>query len=122
MEDNKTVNFDDFKKEARKRKREEFVDKYVKAPIKTVGAWAAENPITALTAIGAAIPLCNKVIRYKQTKAEDKRRAVDFYDPRCGRHVIVRRPLRRTEQIEVDRRYNAGESYTHIFDDMRLLK
>lgn len=122
MNEDKTVNFDDFKKEAKKRKREEFIEKYVKRPVKIVGEFAAENPVAVLTAIGAAIPLCSKVIRYKQVKAEDRRRAVDFYDPRCGRHVIVRRPLRTSEAIEVDRRYNAGESYTHIFDDMRLLK
>lgn len=122
MDEQKTVDINDFKKEQAKRKLKDGFDKYIIRPAKALGNWAVENPALAIGAATAMIPLANKVIRFKQYQAEDRRRATDYYDPRNGRHVYVRRPLKRSEQIEVDRRYDAGESYTRIFDDMRLLK
>ena len=122
MDEQKTVDINDFKKEQAKRKLNDWLDKYIIRPAKALVNWAVENPALAIGAATAMIPLANKVIRFKQYQAEDRRRATDYYDPRNGRHVYVRRPLNRSEQIEVDRRYDAGESYTKIFDDMRLLK
>lgn len=123
MENNKTVNFDDFRKEAKKREREEKFDRYVKQPVKTVIYWAACNPIAAIGTFSAvAVPLATKAMRVHQEHIEDRRRLVDWYDTRRGKHVMIRRPLTRKEQIEVDRRYENKESYTSIFADMELLK
>lgn len=122
MEDNsKTVDIDDFKKEAQKRKWKEKLDK-VKQKANDLVKWGIEHPIESMAIIGAVTSLGNKAFKYRQTRAEDTRRLVDFYDTRLGRHVLSRRPLTRHEQIEVDRRFNDGESYTQILADLGLLK
>lgn len=119
----KYVNINDFKKEAKRRKREEVINKYVKAPAYVLLTWAANNPVEAVGACAALIPITSRYIRYRQIKAEDRRKATRFYDTRCGRNVRIKRPLTVKEQVEVDRRFKLNkESYTSIFYDMGILK
>ena len=116
------VDIKDFKKEANKRKVKDTFNKYVVDPAVKVYNWTINHPYEAVAIAATFVPIATKVIRLKQTSMEDRRRAIDFYDPRVGRHVFARRPLTKSEALEVDRRYASGESYTMIFDDMRLLK
>lgn len=119
----KYVNIDDFKKEAKRRKRKEAIEKYIKAPAYILLTWAANNPVEAVGACAALIPITSKCIKYKQMRAEDRRKAVRFYDNRSGKYVRIKRPLTVKEQVEVDRRFRLNqESYTSIFYDMGILR
>ena len=77
MDEQKTVDINDFKKEQAKRKLNDWLDKYIIRPAKALVNWAVENPALAIGAATAMIPLANKVIRFKQYQAEDRRRATD---------------------------------------------
>lgn len=120
-QENKTVDINDFKKEAKKREWKEKLEK-VKQKANDGVAWVFNHPVESAGIATAVSVVLKKTLSYKQTKAEDRRRDVDFYDTRRGRHAISRRPLTRKEQIEVDRRFEAGESYIQILSDMGLLK
>ena len=120
-----TVNFNDFKeqinKEQLKRKVKTFA-KEAKEKAGMVANYCVEHPVEALSIVSAASVGLNRFYKYKQTKAEDRRREVDFYDNRLGTHAIARRPLTMKEALEVERRYKNGESYKSILWDMRLMK
>ena len=120
-----TVNFKDFKKEINKenlkRKAKDIYDGAKKQAVKAAN-YCMEHPVEALSILTAVTACTNKLVRYKQTKAEDRRRQVDFYDNRLGTHAIARRPLSTKEALEVEKRYKNGESYKSILWDMRLLK
>lgn len=125
MENNKTVNFNDFRKEAKKREREEWINKYIKAPIYMITQAALENPVAALGTISAiAIPVIKHTGKVKAEKIETKRRLTEFWDPRVGKYARIKRPLTRQELVMVDRRYvnDKKETYTNIFNDMGILK
>ena len=89
---------------------------------KKAGRWIVENKelSLALAALGArtAISLSKSYRVHK----ESERRDCSFYDPRKGRYTMTKRKPTAREEAEIDRRYNAGESYSHILDDMRLAK
>ena len=82
--------------------------------------WALEHPSEALTAaaaIGGVLKVSSRTLR---VFAENRRRDLDFYDPRTGRHVWAKRKPTARESVEIDRRYRAGESYEQILWEMRL--
>ena len=91
-----------------------------KAGCKAAGKWVLEHPMEALALGGGAATLIKKGSNMYCAHAEDVRRRRDFYDTRTGRHSVLTRDLRRSEQVEVDRRFTAGETYVHIFDDMGI--
>lgn len=123
MEEKKTISIDDFKRESKKRERKERINN-IKAAVKDTIKWCFDHPVESVGIVTSVSLAVRRAIRYRQTKAEDRRRDIDFYDNRVGKHVKIRRKLNRREQIEVDRRYreNKDETYTNIFADMGLLK
>jgi len=84
--------------------------------------WIKEHPVEAAALGTAAVTVANKGAKIYGIHSEMKRRDTDFYDPRTGTHAFTRRRLKAREQAEIDRRYNQGESYVSIFNDMNLLK
>lgn len=90
--------------------------------IKTTANWCVENPLLAATILGSAASLGNKTYKAMKLHDENVRRRRTFYDPRKGRYSETRRDLRAYELDEIDARYDAGESYSHILMDMGLLK
>lgn len=84
--------------------------------------WAADNKEIVI-GVGTLI-LGGARLGYKQHKQnrEDRIRERRFYDPRKGRYSEARRNLSKKELGEIERRYDNGESYRSILDDMGLLK
>ena len=84
--------------------------------------WAADNKEVVI-GVGTLI-LGGARLGYKQHKQnrEDRIRERRFDDPRKGRYSEARRNLSRKELGEIERRYDNGESYRSILDDMGLLK
>lgn len=87
--------------------------------------WCKENPETALGALIFALPIIGKVLtsifRFLRTVFEDYADKTDFYDPRTGEHWYTRRPLTSREKLNLERRYNNGESKGKILHEMHLL-
>lgn len=86
--------------------------------------FALENPILSILIIGLATDATKSVAKMYVTHAEDVRRRRDFFDPRTGRHNLIKRDLDPDEQAYVDERYRNDSSvtYSQIFSDMDLLK
>ena len=93
-----------------------------KEKLRGLGRWIAEHPMETLAIAGGAAGVVKKTSNMYCAHREDVRRRRDFWDPRTGRHSIVKRDLKRWEEEEVDERYTNGESYVKIFRDMNLLK
>ena len=121
QQNEKVVFFKDFKKEAFKKKVKDTIDAG-KQKVTSGIQWCLEHPAEAagLAAIGA--PLIAKGVKYKTVKTEEKRRETEFYDPRTGMYAKARRPLTAREKLRAEERYKSGENWSHILDDMRLLK
>lgn len=116
-----TVDMRDFKIEALKRKVKE-AGKKLKKNVDDVVAWGAEHPGEALALATLVLGTAKKVSGSIQSVAENHRRELDLYDPRTGRHSMLRRPLTPKEKLIIDERYSRGESYVRILYDMGLLK
>lgn len=75
-------------------------------------------------AVGAksASRVIGSAIRKSAVKSEERDRKTRFYDHSLGCYWYTKRPLRQDEQLSVQRRKAAGESYGEIFKSMKLLK
>lgn len=60
--------------------------------------------------------------RTHAVKSDIRDRQTKFYDHKLGCYWHTKRPLRTDEQLSVQRRRAAGESYGDIFQSMKLLK
>lgn len=70
----------------------------------------------------AAVFMAGKHMSRNAHAAKEKgERESRFYDPRTGRYCYARRELTPAEQMNVERRYRLGESYTEILYSMKLL-
>ena len=126
MEEKKTVSFEDFKKDAKKK---ELKDRLIQLKDKAIEQGERivkgliEHPERAIALMSAAGLLAGKVNKIHQTNAEDRRRKRDFYDPRTGRWCTARRDLTPKEEAEIERRYKLNkESYREILYSMHILK
>lgn len=115
------VSFNEFKREAAKRKVKKAISDAGRT-VKNVGHWCVEHPTEAITIALAGGAVIRKGLSWHQTAMENYRRKVDYYDPRNGRHSIAKHSLSPRQQVEIQRRYNNGESYAEILYDMGLLK
>lgn len=122
MEQNEKVySFKNFKKDAFKKKLKDTYD-YVKQ--KTVDGihWCLDHPVEAIGLASIGALLVAKGVKYKTVKTEERRRETEFYDLRTGMYAKSKRPLTAREKLRAEERYKAGENWSHILDDMRLLK
>ncbi len=113
-----TVDIKDFKREARKRKLKEKWDKFV--------SWCEEHFLFFITILSAVLGFIVSLSKNhkSESKAEDetKKRERMIYDRRNGHYVEMKRPLKGSELMEIDYRYQNGESMAEIADDMGILK
>lgn len=122
----KIVTMKEFKKQAFFKKVKDTASKVgqkvVEAGSKGV-EYAIEHPgqtIAALSAFGVA---AGKVAKIQETRAEDRRRACDYYDPRTGKWSSAKKRPTPQQSAEIERRYRMNkESYREILYDMGLLK
>lgn len=100
----------------------ELAKRKIVAGCKAGAKWVSENKEAAMAAGAIGLKLALSLNKSYQAHKESERRDCSFYDPRKGRYTITKRKPTAREEAEIDRRYNAGESYAHILDDMRLAK
>lgn len=111
----------EFKKEAAKRKVKAVVDG-TKRKVDQAVAWGMEHPAEAVAVTGLAIRGIMKVSSVAQTVIEERRRNLEFWDPRTGRYSKIKRQLKPKERQIVIERYQNKEPYDKIFYDMKLLR
>lgn len=89
---------------------------------KEVGRWVSDHKAGVITAGIIIAPIVAKVavsaISYNKSKMEMTRRKCDKYDPRTGEHYFIKKPLSKSQQLELERRYRLGESKGEILRDM----
>lgn len=109
------------KKEERRRKRKESFDSVVK--------WLEEHWVLAaafLTALasvlGAVIKALAGIKRSENVKEEKRLKENFIYDRRRGHYIEVRRKPSANQWMEIDNRYDDGESMAEILDDLNLIK
>lgn len=85
-----------------------------------------ENKEMVAAVLIVLIPALSKTVsssaRAYAAHREDVRRKTDYFDPRTSEHWFTKRPLSASEKLELEKRYNEGESKGEILDSMRLLK
>lgn len=88
--------------------------------------WCGEHKEAVATALPIIIGVTSSVVKtITKKKSRDEIRELKdeyIYDRRAGHYIQVRRQPTNSEWIEIDRRYQAGENYSQILMDMRLLK
>ena len=67
------------------------------------------------------IKLLREALRYRRSENERKRDECDYYDPRTGEHWYTKSPLSSKQKLELERRYNNGESKGKILKSMHKL-
>lgn len=65
------------------------------------------------------LKLGDSALKNARQKREQRYDECDFYDPRTGEHWYTRSPLTNRQKLELERRYNAGESKGSILKSMR---
>lgn len=84
--------------------------------------WIMNNKEVVIPLATLGVAGMRTVGKIQRDAREDKLHERRFYDPRKGRYVESRRKLNTKEELELERRYNQGESYRSILYDMGLLK
>lgn len=120
-QEKKIYSFKDFKKDAFKKKVKDTYDAG-KAKVASGIQWCFDHPMEAIGLASITAPLIAKGVKYKTVKTEERRRETEFYDPRTGMYAKAKRPLTSREKVKAEERYRNGENWSHILDDMRLLK
>ena len=119
------VNFDEVKKEARKamfKKRLSSFYESAKIKVMAVVEWGREHPAEVAGIVTGASVLAKSVSKHSHEMQEQRHRDREFFDHRTGKWCETKRKLTAREQVEAEARHQAGETWTQIFADMRLLK
>lgn len=112
------VDIKDFKREQKKREIKEGF----KRGIAKTGMWISDNKEVLMFTVpiaAGAIVKTTKVIRNKQEMDARNRRE---WDPRTGQWWTLKRALNSYQKLELEERYNNGESKGAILSSMGLLK
>lgn len=75
----------------------------------------------AVVAIPAVCKTVSSIARASAEKAEDRRRKTDIYDRRTDTHWFAKKPLSTDQQLELERRYAAGESKGQVLKEWHLI-
>lgn len=111
----------DFKKEAMKRKLKAGVETAKTGIMKGV-KWVYEHPAEAAAGVTGLGLFVKSVTKTSANHAEQRRREREFFEHSSGKWCEIKRKLTPREQVETEARHKAGETWTQIFSDMRLLK
>lgn len=112
----------EIKKELRKR---EIKEKLSNAKDKAVDFWNSNREAICIGApllIGGIRTVSNTVRKHETIKADRDHRELDHYDPRTGEWSHARKRLTKSQRLELNRRYSAGESKIQILEDLGVLK
>ena len=77
---------------------------------------------SAVTVIGGGTRVLSKLIAAHTTEREIKFKERTIYDFSLRRYVTLKRPLKPSEALEIERRRENGEKLNSILNDMNLLK
>lgn len=75
----------------------------------------------AVVVVPAVCKTVSSIARASAEKAEDRRRQTDIYDRRTDTHWIVKKPLSTDQQLELERRYCAGESKGKVLKEWNAI-
>lgn len=117
----KKVELVDFKKEAMKRKLKTGVET-VKTGIMKGAKWVSDHPAEAAAGVTGLGLFVKQLTKTSANHAEQRRREREFFEHSSGKWCEIKRKLTPREQVEAEARHKAGETWTQIFSDMRLLK
>lgn len=112
------VDIKEFKREQKKREIKESI----KRGIAKTEMWISDNKevlMFTVPIVAGAIVKTTKVIRNKQEMDARNRRE---WDPRTGQWWTLKRTLNSYQKLELEERYNNGESKGAILSSMGLLK
>lgn len=87
-----------------------------------VMAWIAENKLLAFAIFSAVTKTVKYGVKAYSIKKEDEWRNRRFYDRRTDRWSYARKNITKRQEAIIERRYQDGETYRSILDDMGLLK
>lgn len=76
----------------------------------------------SVTLLGAVGRTAKRIDRNRKLQQEQDLKDLYVYDRSLGIYHELRRKLRPSEALEIDRRRSDGESMAHILASMRLLK
>lgn len=120
-ENNKTVDINEFKREAKIRKIKAKVEEIKNKAVDFVTDHPTESLALATTLIGSAVGLARRADRKKDLREQQRLKEEYIYDRSLGSYWKTRRKLTNAEKLEIDRRRRAGESLGEILRSMRLL-
>lgn len=86
-----------------------------------VGEHKAEIGFCIMFLGPGALKLADTAIRRKNTEKDKRNDDCDYYDPRTGEHWYTRKPLTTNQRLNLERRYNNGESKGEILRSMHML-
>lgn len=67
------------------------------------------------------LKLGDSVLKTRRQNKERRYDECDYYDPRTGEHWYTRSPLSNNQKLDLERRYNNGESKGSILRSMHKL-
>lgn len=68
-----------------------------------------------------ALKLGSEFLKNQRQKKESRYDECDIYDNRTGQHWYTKRPLTNRQKLNLETRYNAGESIGSILNSMNML-
>ena len=116
-----TVNFDDFKKEARIRELKAKAKAGWDKTKQLVTEHPAESLALATTLVGSVIGLARRADRKADLKKTEELKERYIYDRSIGGYWKTRRKLTTSDMLEIEREKKLGRSLGEILRDMRLL-
>lgn len=120
-ENNKTVDINEFKREAKIRKIKAKVEEIKNKAVDLITEHPTEALALATTLIGSAVGLARRADRKKDLREQQRLREEYIYDRSLGSYWKTRRKLSNSEKLEIERRRRQGESLGEILRSMRLL-
>lgn len=121
MDENKTVDINEFKREAKIRKIKAKFEEIKNKAVDFVTDHPTEALALATTLIGSAVGLARRADRKKDLREQQRLREEYIYDRSLGSYWKTRRKLSNSEKLEIERRRRQGESLGEILRSMRLL-
>ena len=116
-----TVNFDDFKREAKIRELKEKAKAGWDKTKQLVTEHPAESLALATTLVGSVIGLARRADRKADLKKTEELITRYIYDRSIGGYWKTRRKLTTSDMLEIEREKKMGRSLGEILRDMRLL-
>lgn len=119
------IKFDELKKAIKYRERKmkiEETKRKIKTSLKNGLQWCHDNQTLVLIAVPMIYGLGKGMYKLGNKAIKTRSEMIGEWDPRAGRWWELKRKLKSDEALELNRRYQLGESKGDILESMRLLK